>query len=242
MLLTHSGESDEFRRISVPDLAFHILWMAESASYTIPKPGRIQLQSEELKPLIRFLDQTGVPLTERSTRDLFLSVGAALKKEFRIFSPQTGKKESHGGENAVVDVFLRASELQKIREGTRGETVKSLLDEYTYGAILYREYRCKSVHEASGVHLDSQRFWRQNRPYYSELEAYWLHQPILRLEFPSAFLIQCVETCTDCAEKAILGKGLLPPAIWGEICDLDEVQFLDTEAIEEARAIKLRID
>jgi hypothetical protein len=84
MLLKHSGENEELSKISVANLSFDVLWMAESASYTIPKPGRVQLQSDELKPLTKFIDQTGIAFTERTVRNLFVSIYDCLKSNFRI--------------------------------------------------------------------------------------------------------------------------------------------------------------
>ena len=112
---------------------------------------------------------------------------------------------------------------------------------YTYTSVLYREYRCKAVHEAAGIFVDSRRFWKFKRPYFVEWHSDY-NGLFFKLEFPSSFLFTCLETSIECAEKAIRGKGVLPAAIWLSVCELDEFELLDTEGIEEARQIRLRID
>ena len=242
ILSKHSGENEEFSLISVADLALDILWMAESASYTIPKPGRIQLQSDDLKPLLRFTDQSGIALTEKSVRRLFVSLYDTLKSNFRIHPYQTKSKDSYGYEHAVISSIIGYPKLKQIGAKITEDSAKSLLREYTYASILYREYRCKAVHEAEGIYVDTKKFWKMQRPYFIEVSSDWFPRSGFKLEFPSFFLIECLETCVKCAEKAIIGKGLLPPPIWRAICDLDEVEFLDIEGIEEAKPIKLRME
>jgi hypothetical protein len=89
LLLTHSGESEELSRISVADLGNDILYAAELAGYIIRKPGRLQLPREELKPLIKFVDETDIALTEKRFRTLLLKLHDALKEEYRIHDRQT---------------------------------------------------------------------------------------------------------------------------------------------------------
>jgi hypothetical protein len=242
MLLKHAGESEEFNLISVTDLAFDILWMAESASYIIPKPGRIQLHSDDLKPLIKFTDQTGIALTEKSVRKLFNCLYDSIKSNFRIHPYQTKNKNSYGYEDIVIDSIISYPKLRQIGAEITVDNIKSLIKEYTYASILYREYRCKAVHEAAGIYVDSRKFWKLRRPYFIEISSYFSPYPVFKLEFPSLFLIECLETCVKCAEKAVIGKGLLPPPIWNAICDFKEIEFMDMEGMEEARPIKLKIE
>lgn len=242
MLLTHSGEAGEFCLVSAGDLAMDVIWMAETASFTIPKPGRIQLKSDEDKPLVRFLDQSGVALTETAVRKLFLSLYEDLKANFRLHPYQTKKKNSFGDQDFIVDSIMRSPKLRRLMADVREDNVSALVKEYTYASILYREYRCKAVHEAAGIRVHGKRFWRSSRPYFVEWKSYLWPHTVYKLEFPVCFLIDCLDTCVNCAEKAVIGKGLLPLPIWQAVCDIEELEFLDIETLEEPRSIKLRID
>lgn len=169
MLLTHSGKSAEFSLISVADLCLDILWMAESVSYIVPKPGRIQLPSEDYKPLIKFIDQIGIPLTEKSIRNLSNSLYDNLKSNFKIHPYQTKNKKSYGEENNIVDLIISYPKLRQMGAEIKEEAVRSLIKEYKYTSILYRDYRCKAVHEAAGIYVDTNKFWRMTRPYFTEV-------------------------------------------------------------------------
>jgi hypothetical protein len=225
LLLTHSGESDEFERISVADLGIDILYAAEIAGYIILKPGRLQLPREDFKPLIKFLDETGIALTEKRFRKLLLGLHSALKSRFRIHMSQTMNKNSYGCEEEIIEAVLTNSKIRGTGAKVTANNIKSLIKDYSYASVLYREYRCKAVHEAAGISVDKRRFWRSKRPY-----------------FTSEFLIACLETCIECVEKAVRGKGLLPLVIWSAICELDEFEFLDVDDIQDERPIRLKIE
>jgi hypothetical protein len=241
ILSKHSGENDEFALLSIPDLAFDILWMAEFASVTIPKPGRIQLLANNLKPLLKFTDQSDIALTEESVRKLFVCLYDSLKSNFRVHPYQTKNKSSYGSEGDIRSI-ITCPELRKIGANITEKSAKELVKEYTYASILYREYRCKAVHEVTGIHLDTSKFWNTKRPYFVEVGNDWLPELIFKLEFPASFLIECLETCVKSTEKAIIGKGLVPHLLWSAICNLDETEFLDAKGMEEAKPIKLRIE
>lgn len=242
MLLDHSGERDEFNLISVANLSIDILWLAESVDYFVPKSGRIQLLSEEYKPLIKFIDQTNISLTKNSVNKLLISLCNNLKSRFKINPSQTKNKNCYGDEENVIESIVSYSNLRRIGAEIKEDNVRNLIKEYKYTSILYREYRCKAVHEAAGLYVDPNKFLKNKRPYFSEVSSHFLTHNVLKLEFPSSFLIECLDTCIDCTKKAIIGKGLLPLPIWNAICDLNEWKFLDVDGIEETKPIKLRIE
>jgi len=243
MLFDHSGERDEFSLISLGDLSRDVLYMAETSSYMIPKAGRVQLQIDELKPLIKFVDQTGIALTEKSVRKLLLALYDSLKSNFRIHPYQTKKKNCYGDRELVINSIINCAGLKRLgAEITLENIKKNLIEGYTYASILYRDYRCKAVHEAGGISIVPKKFWKMKRPYFIETSSVFFGHPVFILEFPSTFLIECLETCIECSEKAIKGKGLLPPDIWSAICDFEDFEFLDETGIKEAKPIGLRIE
>lgn len=242
ILIKHSGESDEFKLISVGNLASDIFRIADFANVMIEKPGRIQLWSEEDKTLIRFIDQSGVALSGKSVNRLLISIYENLKLRFRIHPYQTKNKVSYGYTDEIIDSIMSTPKLKKFVPDIEEEHVRNLLKEYMYSSILYHDYRCKAVHEIAGIYVDSNRFWRNERPYFVEYQAEFSKYNTFKLEFPSYFLIECFETCIDCTEKAIIGKGLLPSPIFRAICDFDEIDFLDIESMEDAKPIKLKLD
>jgi len=239
MLLTHSGESDEFSLISVADLAADILMMAETTSLIVSKPGRLELRSDNDKPLLKFIEQTGVSLTEKSIQKLLNSLYHGLKSNFKIHSKQTNRKISYGEDDIVISSITKlGGKGAEIKE----DNVRSLLREYKYTSILYREYRSKAVHEAKRIYVDSRKFWKMKRPYFIEVISELFTRSALKLEFPAPFLIECLETCIECTKRAIIGKGLLPPPIWHSICNMGEFDFMDVEDLEESRPIGLKIE
>jgi hypothetical protein len=242
MLLNHSGENDVLSLISLGNLICDVLDMAEASSYIIPKAGRVRLRSDEEKPLIKFVDQTGIALTEKSVRKLLLALYKSIKSDFRIHPYQTKQKNCYGEKGSVIDSIMSYAELRRVGAEINEENIKNLIDGYTYTSILYRDYRCKAVHEAAGIYVEHEKFWRMKRPYFFEVYSVFHKYPVFILGFPSFFLIECLETCIECAEKAIKGKGLLPPDIWGAICDWGEFEFMDVEGIEEPRPIRLKIE
>jgi hypothetical protein len=191
---------------------------------------------------LKFVDQAGIALTEKLVRKFLLNLYNALKSNYRIHPYQTEKKDCYGEKRDVVDSIMSCASLRKVGGIISEGNARTLVEGYTYASILYREYRCRSVHEAAGIYIVPIKFWKNKRPYFVEVYAYSCEYPVFTLEFPSSFLIQCLETCVECAEKAIKGKGLLPPSIWNAICNLDEFEFLDEEGIEEAKPIGLRIE
>jgi hypothetical protein len=64
----------------------------------------------------------------------------------------------------------------------------------------------------------------------------------LKLEFPSNFLINGLETWIECVERAVRGKGLLPLVIWSALCELEDFEFLDMDSIQDERPVRLRIE
>lgn len=238
-LLTHSGERDEFNLISVADLAADVLWMVETISMIVPKPGRLEMMSEDNKPLLKFIDQTGVSLTEKFVARLLKSLHDVLKYNFRVHIKQTKNKESYGEEGSVIDSIMKLREKgAEIKE----ENIRNLIREYKYTSILYREYRSKAVHEAAGIYVNPKKFWKMTRPYFVEVVSPWFTSSALKLEFPAIFITECLQTCIECGKRAIIGKGLLPPRIWNAICDIEELDLMDVEGVEEAKPIKLKIE
>jgi len=230
-----------FSRISVADLGMDILYAAEIAGYIIEKPGRLLLPSEDLKPLIKFVDETGIALTERRFRTLLVGLHDALKSAFRIHVSQTKNKNPFASEEELIDLALASAGMRRTGAKLTGDIVRALIKGYSYTAVLYREYRCKAVHEAAGISVDKKRFWTSKRPYFTPWYTLYAGAT-LKLEFPSEFLIACLETCIECAERAVKGKGLLPLVIWNAICEPEEFEFLDVDAIEDDRPIRLRIE
>ena len=238
LLQNHSGEKDEFSRISVADLCADIIIFAESISLYVPRPGRVQLFSDEQKPLIKFIDNTGISLTQKSLYAFLYTMCDTLKKGFRIHPDQTKNKDSFGEEEIVLEAIVKVPQ----RGATiKEENVKSLIREYRYSSILYREYRSKAVHEVAGINVDPRNFWNARRPYFVEIFYPGTTLRALKLEFPYFFLLDCLKTCVEGAEKSIIGKGLLPLPIWRAICEQDEFQLMDVEDIVE-KPIKLKID
>lgn len=242
LLFEHSGEKDEFNLISVSNLTSDLFRFAEFAFIIIEKPGRINIFSNEEKALIQFIDQTGISLTGKMLYKFLISVYKNLKANFRIHPYQTDKKDSFGNIDEIANAVVTDSKIKKLAPDLNENILKNLLKEYTFASILYKDYRCKAVHEIAGISIDPANFWRKKRPYFSPLKFLFCKDSFYTLEFPSFFLIEVLNTCIDCVEKAILGKGLLPIRIFNEICDMDEFDFVDIETIEEQKPIKLRIE
>lgn len=238
LLLTHSGESNEFSLVSVTDLCADIRIFAGQSDTCIWKPGRVQLVLGEQKPIMRFIDSTDIPLTGKSVQKFLCTICDSLKKDFRIYPNQTKNKECFGEEDIVVDSIIKVKQKGAI---IREDHIKNLIREYHYSSILYREYRGRSVHELTGVRVNPDKFWIEKRPYFTEIQYGLLKFRSFTLEFSYPFLLDCLKTCIDSVEKAIIGKGLLPLPVWRAICEPYEFEFMDVELLEEI-PIRLKID
>lgn len=242
ILKTHSGESKEFSLISVADLVCDLLYVSRTRFYIFPQPGRVQIHTDTIKPIIRLIDQIEIPLTEKAVHRFLMLLYANLKSKFRLHPYQTLKKKSSGDEEEIINSIMElSSEFKKIEANVTNEKIRNLIKEYSYVSILYREFRSKSVHEIGGV-LKTPEFWSQKRPYFMEVRHELVTRRGLKLTFPANFLINCLETSIKCSEKAIIGKGMLPPPIWNMICNAKEFRFMDVDDIGEAKPIKLKID
>jgi len=244
LLFEHSGKRDEFNLISVSNLAIDLFRFAEFAYIKIEKPGRIILFSNEEKTLMQFIDQTGISLTSKMVYRFLTSIYRSLKANFRIHPYQTSKKDSFGNMDEIVNAIITDSKIKKLAPdlNENKNILKNLLNEYTYASILYKDYRCKAVHEVEGISINLANFWRKKQPYFSPLRFMFCRNSFYTLEFPSFFLLEVLSTCIDCVEKSIIGKGKLPIRIFDEICDIDEFDIADLETMEEEKPIKLRIE
>lgn len=242
MLLAHSGENDIFSSISVGDLALDVMFFSDRIDYIVPKAGRIEFWSDEMKPIIRLVIESDISTTPAKVRQLCKAVYDEIRNEFRIHPYQTENKICCGEESHVVETIEGCLKRRRTGAQIESRTARRFVREYSYASILYREYRCKAVHEAGGLSVDKKEFWQAASPYHVPIHTSWFKYSFYTVEFPFRFLIKCLETCVRGARVAIMRKGLLPPSIWGSICKREEYDVLDYEAVKDAKVVKLRLD
>lgn len=239
ILYNHSGERKEFKLISVADFAYNLIVFLESLAGFIVKPGRVHLLYKEHEPFLSFIMKLeDIPLTEKDVRQSYFALLDALKIKYRIYKNQKPCKYSFGYENDVINLIKNVFR-HEIQTANAVSNIKELIRKYKYSSILYREYRCHSVHKAGKIFLDDNNFWELKTPYFTEFECgYYENFSFLKLEFPAHFLVNCLETCIEHSKKAISGKGLLPAKVAFSIFEknefIDYIKLIDTEIIDDA--------
>ena len=91
----------------------------------------------------------------------------------------------------------------------------TLIAEYTTGSLLYRDYRCGTIH-GTRLDVDEDRFFIESEPYfapYSNVDD----EPMLALEYPARYLCDLLEKCIDNYRRVLLESRRLPPDIYFEM-------------------------
>jgi hypothetical protein len=116
-----------------------------------------------------------------------------------------------------------------------------LLKTYTLANILYREFRCESIHGIAAI--DPKRFFSEARPYWRVWHAIHGYEFLLA-EFPAAFIEELLRNALERVRCEVLARRLLPPEVHNRVFPgegLDWLDYLDVEAIPDIRRVRLAL-
>jgi hypothetical protein len=239
------GCTDLFESISIGDLYYELAyhdWMLPS---TLEAPGRIHRYSSVDDPIIRLLDESGIPLTQDDARQLLRKIMRALRQAFRVMprqrlsKPQRAKREMVT--QAVVSAFC-SPRMRTIADALP-QAIDELLHAKTIAAILYEKYRCEAIHGAA-VLFNEDKFFRYDQPYWEPEDSPYFGSYFL-VEFPARFLTSLLRACMETYKRHLLEKRKLPPDVFFHaFADDDPFAFLnliDENKLSQDALLRLRL-
>lgn len=244
-LADYSGKKNPFLRVSVPDLYFFLQFQEWMLPGTIEKPGRIHIFTDENRLFIQVLWKTELAITLRSGRQLIQYLRRCLRAKYQVL-PSRGKNQglTHASVNAVYADIVHHAKGARLA-GLRGaETeIKRMLSSFSIGRILYREYRCKAIHEYR-IRVEEDSFFQKHDLYWEPVENNLISpRKFLTLAFPGRFLRDTLEACTRNLEQKLAHRRRVPMAIYDATFDfLKDLDFLDSDSIEEGKDIQLAFE
>lgn len=241
----YGGDRNLFDSISLGDLyyelAFH-RWLLEGM---IPMPGRLQRFSQIDTPIIQLLEGAGLPLTLHDSEALLDTLMRILRQRFHVKPRQPRTKRSlvtaAGLKREVMDAF-QGTRLRSVANSIPG-ALDPLLETKRVSNILYRRFRCESVHGAA-VRLDETRFFTSDDIYWKALYSEY-YGAFELIEFPAKFLLSLLDRCIRTYRAHLVATGKLPPDVHFQAFPdgvLEELDLLDESLLPEQRQVRFRTD
>jgi hypothetical protein len=209
----------------------------------VEAPGRLCRFSPADTPIIRFLDESEIPLTEKAIQGLFRRMSRTVMKRFRASPRQPkGKREVAplGEVKRVLGDGFDTPRWRRVRAPIL-QASGPLLKTYTLADILYREFRCQSIHGLAAI--DAKRFFSEARPYWRVWHAIHGYEFLL-VEFPAAFIEELLRNALERVRSEVLAKRLLPPEIHNRVFPgegLDWLDYLDVDALPDIQRVRLAL-
>ena len=236
-LSRHSSIKKRIYDISLPDLYYNLSYRLYSMPAIIDTPGRLQiLDPLEDEQFVSFLWNSGLAVTEKDMSRLIAFIAKNIQKKYRVTPTQSKRKPSIDTLTNIFNYLVEAS--KTYRKGLFDDAIqqiKPILKDYSMGSLLYREYRCKIIHER-GVDVDEEKFFQEYLPYFeTTYNDYVDPGKFLTLEFPARFLIGLLDSSFKNFVAELKHKMLLPSALFFEICELSELEYLDHASFNEGK-------
>jgi hypothetical protein len=242
-LSSYSSQRDIFESVSVGDLYYELAyhrWMLEG---TIPKPGRIHRYSRVDDPIIRLLEDSGMPLMVRDAEAFLGRIQKSLRKHFRVMPSQRLAKPALAKVKRVEEVVLgefRGRRSTVVIEALPN-ALQPLLDAKRMATILHEKFRSQAIHGAQ-VLLNESRFFSDEDPYWEPKSSPYFGSYCL-VEFPAKFLVTVLRNSLKTYRAHLLAKGKFPPDVHSHVFG-DEVfryiEFLDEAALPKGGELKLQ--
>jgi hypothetical protein len=239
----YGGNNDLFNSVSIGDLYYELAYHRWLLEGTIPEPGRLYRFSRVDDPIIQLLDEVGLPLTLEHSKILLSALMGILRQQFRAIPRQSLSKprvvKASELERSIIEAFQKTP-LRGIA-GHLPSALKMLLDEKNVCSLLYRRFRCESIHGAT-ILLNEKRFLSETGVYWEpwHSEHYGSFELI---EFSAKFLLGCLKNCIKTYRAHLLVKKKIPPDIhfYGFGDDLVEgLEFLDESLLPEGGKVRMR--
>jgi len=231
----------KFCQVSVPNLYMDLITVAESLAANIPKEGRLCSQARYDKPFVEFIMRSELPVSIPPVRSFFQEVGKILAHYYCVSLDDKTLKCKVSTVPEVVSLLRNL--LTKAEHKKEIDRFESVVREYTFEKLLYREYRCKAVH-AFFQPLNEEVFYNAINPTFVSVKNYYIES--LSLLYPGKFLVSLARQICNQVESQLKRTKKLPWEVFNEICpvivetDLDLLDFLDEESIPEARKVVMK--
>lgn len=244
-LAKYADKGNLFSQISVPDFRYFLQFQEWILPGTILKPGRLHVYTDENRFFVRILWKSGLPITLSSAHELLSYLRRCLRSAFRI-SPRkrSDHKPTHARPSAILSCILRGARGSRLTALRSAEAeLKQAIDHYSIGKILYRDYRCKVIHEYA-IDIDEDQFFRKQNLYWGVAgNDLFSSQKFLTVTFPARFLYMSLQSCVMNYERYLLGRRRVPIDIFNaEFNLLKELHYLDDDSIQQGRDIQLALE
>lgn len=243
-LTDYGGYRKLFEAVSVPDLYYEIGYHRWKLSGTIPAPGRLNRVSELDDPFFHLIEDSGLPITLSEIGRLLDTVKRILEAAFRVKARQASSKSRISSVSALKNVIEDAAKRTRLRRiaSRLPQALLPLMNRTSMSNILYERFRCEAIHGAS-VRIDTDRFFSESEVYWKPIYPIYQGRKYELVEFPAAFLLECLKTCIGTYRTHLLAKGNVPHAIYFHGFDdlLSTVHFLDPESMPEGGAVRLKL-
>jgi hypothetical protein len=164
-VLTYGDRVSELEPISVGDLYLYLGREYWRLAGTLATPGRLEMFTSVSLPFLRFLADSGLPLTEDAVEAFLRRWAVGIQRKFRTTATQPRSKASLPTLDEVMDhvgVELQRSRWKPYSERTL-PAFRVLTRSFSVAQLLYREVRSGAIHE-HGFGVDERRFFKEVRP------------------------------------------------------------------------------
>jgi hypothetical protein len=237
----YSGQKSFFHSISVGDLYRFLIYYADlSDGGLINVPGRVKRLGSESDIFLAFIENSGVPITGESVRNIANRVAKILKKQFRVKPGQRLSKPHRSSPTKIYELIS-----QEFRMPDPDKIINSLaplLDYFKCSSILYRNYRNRAVHGLM-VEFDEDEFFEDNDPFHSKYENYF-GEVVLQIAFPGKYLRDLLAKCLETYTNHIIVKKNLPSDLFNsmfsmeEILESDVIDYLEEDSLDEFEDVR----
>lgn len=235
----YSGQKDLLQKICVPNLYSYLARYHELLPASIEKPGRVRLFDRQDLPFLQFIARSMLPITEEAVGSFLRWLSRVIQKKYRTTATQIKSKPMLDTPSAIIS-HLRdaASERKSDSYGIAMDALRPLVEAFSVSSIMYRELRSGLIHEFE--FSISNRFFREEGLYWDTVAHAMDRTRYLSIQFSAPWLIGVLDSCLNSYIARLLATRKLPPSLFFEICDLDELSLLDEDFIEEPRDIGLQ--
>lgn len=221
-LETFSSFGSQWAQVSLPDLHQFIysswLWSNFYFSWAkiTPKKKRPWLSPDE-HTLVKSLETLGFSLV-LDERDEIEGVLRDVSRRLAGLGRVTAEQDTGPS-------FLNEAKICFAFGPKLGEAFTPVIERFRVSSILYRNFRCSSVHE---LHLptwlaEDEGFWTEEEPYFIvRKEPLALDIDTLALAFPARFMLKILSECIEKVGGKLITTLMFPVQIY---CDL----FIGTE-------------
>jgi len=229
--------------VSTPDLYDSLCCWRWLLPFYLPAPGRLQVFDQTRdERFINFLWESGVPITDTEVSSLLSFLLRTLKQKYRVVPKQARAKPALDVASGIQKLLARAAATPRRKRILQAlKFVMPMLKEFSLGALLYKEYRCRVIHEYA-VDIDESVFFRGKDVLWRAVYHVWEpDRPALQVVFPAAVLRKLLATGLGRFIQELEHRRRLPADVFLDLCHpIRELEFLDQDSISPGKALRPR--